>query len=201
MGFTQFQIGTGTKEKKIAANCASCHDQTTIHSSRPVPYDTDYCLACHDYGHFATGDMFKNQGGTSLSGWSGFGSMPISRRVHGIHKGAYLEHPEEVYANATKDTFGHIIFPNDIRNCTKCHSDGNTTWKEKPSRVACLACHDTDAAKAHGKLNTFVGDLNDPYGPLSFETCTVCHGKDREFSPDKLHKITNPYVPPYPKGE
>lgn len=205
LGFLNFQVGIGTQEKKIAANCTSCHGDTTFHFDpgpiHAAPFDTDYCTACHDYGHVAPGEMFKNQGGTSLAGWSGFGAMPISRRVHAVHKGAYLEHPEEVYANATKDTFGHIIFPNDIRNCTKCHSDGNTTWKEKPSRVACLACHDSDAAKAHGKLNTFLGDPDDPYGPLAYETCVVCHGKDREFSADKLHRITNPYVPPYPKGE
>jgi hypothetical protein len=46
---------------------------------------------------------------------------------------------------------------------------------------------------------TFMGDPNDPYGPLSYETCTVCHEKGREFSADKLHKITDPYVPPYPR--
>ena len=60
------------------------------------------------------------------------------------------------------------LYPQDIRNCTKCH-DGSTTsrddrqdgnnWKNAPSRLACGACHDginfatgkgvtlTDAAK------------------------------------------------------
>jgi len=205
IGFANFQVGTATTEKKIAGGCVDCHGNTIWHLNEgPIhaePFDTDYCTACHDYGHNAPGDMFKNQGGTSLNGWSGYGAMPISRRVHGVHRGAYLEHPEEIYANATKDTFGHIIFPQDIRNCTKCHNDGNTTWKENASRITCLACHDSDAAKAHGKIMTFMGDPDDPYGPLSYETCTVCHGKDREFSPDKLHNLKDPYVPPYPKGE
>ena len=203
IGFASFQIGTGTKEKKIAGGCKDCHGDTIWHLAEgPIhaePFDTDYCTACHDYGHNAPGDMFKNQGGTSLNGWSGYGAMPISRRVHGVHKGAYLEHPEEIYANATKDTFGHIIFPQDLRNCTKCHNDGNTTWKENASRITCLACHDSDEAKAHGKIMTFMGDPADPYGPFSYETCVVCHGKDRDFSPDKLHSIKDPYVPPYPR--
>jgi hypothetical protein len=48
-------------------------------------------------------------------------------------------------------------------------------------------------------MMTFMGDPADPYGPFSVETCVVCHGKDRDFSPDKLHRIKDPYVPPYPR--
>ncbi len=200
IGHLMFQVGTGTPEKKVATNCADCHGDTTFHFySGPIhaePFDTDYCNACHDYGHTTTGDMFKNQGGTSLSGWSGYGAMPISRRVHGVHKAHYLAHPEEIYANATKDTFGNIIFPQDIRNCTKCHAETDT-WKQKPSRMACLACHDSDEAKAHGKIMTYMPDPNDPYGPAAQETCVICHGAGADFSPDKVHRISNPYVPIY----
>jgi hypothetical protein len=200
LGHATFQIGTATPEKKIATNCTDCHGDTIFHlSGGPIhaaPFDTDYCTACHDYGHNSPGELFKNQGGTSLNGWSGFGAMPIVRRVHGVHYGHYLEHSEEIYANATKDTFGGIIFPQDIRNCTKCHAE-TSTWKEKPSRLACLACHDTDEAKVHGKIMTFLADPNDPYGPGAIETCELCHGPDSAFSPDKVHAITNPYKPPY----
>jgi ribosomal protein S27E len=197
-----FQIGTATPEKKVATKCADCHSDTIFHLySGPIhaePFDTDYCNACHDYGHPNTGDMFKNQGGTSLNGWSGFGAMPIVNRVHGVHNGKYLTYPEQIYANATKDTFGHIIFPQDVRNCTKCHAE-STTWKEKSSRMACLACHDSDAARTHGLLMTSIPDAKDPYGPSAKESCDVCHGKGRDYSPDKVHNISNPYVPPYPR--
>lgn len=200
IGHAMFQVGTATPEKKVATNCRDCHGDTIWHLTEgPIhaePFDTDYCNACHDYSHTSTGDMFKNQGGTSLSGWSGFGAMPIVRRVHGVHFGRYLERPEEIYANATKDTFGHIIFPQDVRNCTKCHAESNT-WKEKPSRMACLACHDSDYAKFHGRLMTYIPDASDPYGPAAVETCVVCHGADSEFSADKVHNITKPFVPPY----
>lgn len=203
VGHYTFQIGTKTAEKKVATNCADCHSDTTFHYfSGPIhaePFDTDYCNACHDYGHTAPGEMFKNQGGTSLNGWSGFGAMPISRRVHGAHNGNYLNNPEEVYANATVDTFGHIIFPQDIRNCTKCHAE-NDSWKQNPGRVACLGCHDSPEAKAHGKLMTFMPNPSDPYGPSAQESCEVCHGADAAFSPDKVHKLTDPYVPPYPRA-
>ncbi len=200
MGYVSFQVGTGTPEKKIATNCTDCHGNTIWHlyegPIHPEPFDTDYCKACHDYGHTSTGDMFKNQGGTSLNGWSGFGAMPIVRRVHGVHYAHYLDHPEEIYANATKDTFGNIIFPQDVRNCTKCHAETDT-WKQKPSRIACLACHDSDEAKAHGKIMTLIPDPADPFGPTAQETCVICHGADADFAPDKVHRLTNPYVPPY----
>lgn len=200
VGHLTFQVATKTAEKKVAGNCADCHGDTIFHyASGPIhaePFDTDYCNACHDYGHTAPGEYFKNQGGTSLNGWSGFGAMPIVRRVHGVHRAHYLEHSEEIYANATKDTFGEIIFPQDIRNCTKCHAESDT-WKQKPARLACFACHDSDDAKAHGNLTTLRPDPSDPFGSSAIETCEICHGEGREFSPDKVHRITNPFVPPY----
>ena len=202
IGHALFQVGSATPEKKVATNCSDCHGSTIFHMAgggvHPAPFNTDYCVACHDYGHNSTGDMFKNQGGTSLNGWSGFGAMPIVRRVHGVPFGHYLEHPEQIYANATKDTFGGIIFPQDVRNCTKCHAESDS-WKQNPSRIACLACHDSDEAKAHGQLMTYIPDATDPYGPTAQESCEVCHGADAEFSPDKVHRLTNPYVPPYPR--
>jgi hypothetical protein len=206
IGHLNFQVGSTNIEKKIATNCSDCHGDTIYHADpaapiHPEPFDTDYCTACHDYLHTASGDMFKNQGGTSLNGWSGFGAVPIARRVHGVHFAHYLNHSEEIYANATKDTFGGIIFPQDVRNCTKCHDATTTsgTWTMNPSRVACLACHDSDQAKAHGKLMTFMTDPNDPYGPGAQESCAVCHDADGEFAPSKVHSISNPYVAPYPR--
>jgi OmcA/MtrC family decaheme c-type cytochrome len=202
IGHLTFQVGTKTPEKLIATRCADCHGSTIFHlTGGPIhaePFETDYCTACHDYGHTASGEFYKNQGGTSLNGWSGFGSMPIVRRVHGVHRAHYLEHSEEIYANATKQTFGEIVFSQDIRNCTKCHSESDS-WKKKPARLACLACHDSDEAKAHGSLMTFMPDPADPYGPRSVETCVICHGEGSTHSPDKVHSLTNPYVPPYPR--
>lgn len=201
IGFIEFQVGTTNKDKTVAT-CLDCHGDTEFHLDwghpHPAPFDADACKACHDYSHPNTGDMFKNQGGTSLNGWSGFGAAPLSRRIHGVHYAHYLEHSEEIYANATPETFSWIIFPQDVRNCTKCHA-GNDTWKQYPSRVACLACHDSDAAKAHGKVMTYMPDPTDPYGPTAEESCEVCHGEGTTFSPDKVHSISNPYVPPYPR--
>lgn len=204
IGFMTFQVGTDKEEKKVAANCADCHGDSIWHLDEgPIhaePFDTDYCKACHDYGRTGTGESFSRLGGTSTSGWSGYGAVPIARRVHGVHFGAYLDKPEEIYAG-NPNAFNEIIFPQDIRNCSKCHDPKTTTaaWKEAPSRLACLACHDSDAARTHAKINTLIADPLDPYGPGAVETCEVCHGKGREFAADKAHSVSNPFKPPYPR--
>jgi hypothetical protein len=195
-----FQVGTATEEPKIATNCTDCHGDSIMHlyesHIHPGPFDVDYCKACHDYAHYGSGDAFVNQGGTSTNGWSGFGAVPITRRVHGVHRGKYLEHSEEIYANA--DYFKDVIFPQDIRNCTKCHAD-NPMWKQEPGRLPCLACHDSDEAKFHGTLMTYDPTPEDPYGGDEVETCVICHGEDSAFSPDEAHNISHPYKPPYPR--
>lgn len=202
-GLMTFQVGTETPDKKVATNCTNCHGNTIWHLDEgPIhaePFDTDYCKACHDYARYATGDSFSRLGGTSTSGWSGFGAVPIARRVHGVHRGAYLEYPEQIYAG-NPNAFNEVIFPQDIRNCTKCHDpQGSPAWKEEPSRLACMACHDSDRANAHAKLMTVYPNPADPWSDDRVETCKVCHGAGREFSPDKVHNISNPYKPPYPR--
>ncbi len=204
IGFTTFQVGTETPEKKIATNCAACHADTIWHLDEgpihPQPFDADYCVACHDYQRWSgTGDLFSRTGGNSTSGFAGFGAKPTSARVHNIHFGKYLAHPEYGYAG-NPTAFAEIIFPQDVRNCQVCHTSATSgTWKTEPSRLACSSCHDSDKATAHMDMTTKNPNPSDPYDSKRVETCTVCHGAGREFSPDKVHNISNPYTPPYPR--
>jgi OmcA/MtrC family decaheme c-type cytochrome len=113
-----------------------------------------------------------------------------------------------------------ILFPQDVRNCTKCHADAvqpvngaatcsstaqcgigqeckaskcvNRAWV-KATGDACTSCHDADHAFGHVQINTW----QSPDGPI--ETCEVCHGEDADFAVEKVHNIWNPYVPPYPR--
>ena len=202
VGFMNFQVGTAVDEKKVATNCTECHGDTIWHLDEgpihPAPFNTDYCGSCHDYSRYQTGDGFPNLGGTSQNGWSGFGAVPIVRRVHGVHSGRYLEHPEEIY-QGNPDAFNEVIFPQDRRNCEKCH-DARTTnggWKTQPSRLACMACHDSDAANGHAQAMTLYVDPSDPWSNSRTETCAICHGEGRDFSVEKVHNITDPYRPPY----
>ena len=148
----------------------------------------DACKSCHDYEHQLTG---KTNWANSV--W-GFGVPPMSRLAHGIHYGRYVDKPTENVGGA----FSEIIFPMDVRNCTKCHADPkNTSWNDKPSRLACLACHDSDAAQVHGNIMTYDPTPGDPWSGDETESCEVCHGSDTEFSARAVHSIFNPYVPPY----
>jgi hypothetical protein len=203
-GNVTFQVGTETPEPKIAENCQSCHGDTVMHLNErnvhPGLFDVDFCHACHDYAKYGgTGEGFSNSGGTSTSGWAGYGAKPISARVHGVHRGTYLSHPEQVYAGNPNMAIG-IIFPQDIRNCTICHdAKSSGTWKTEPSRLACMSCHDSDAAKTHGTAMTVIPPGADPTGPNATESCKTCHGAGKEFAVEKVHNISNPYKPPYPR--
>ncbi len=203
LGFMTFQVGTATPDKKVATNCANCHgsniwhlDTGPIHSA---PFDADYCLACHDYGISGIGEGYARTGGTSTSGWAGYGTKPLSNRLHGVHFGGYKNRPEDIYAGNAYE-FAGVIFPQDVRNCTKCHTADTTgTWKTEPSVLACMACHDSNSARAHGKINTWDPTPLDPNNKDGVESCKTCHGAGKEFSPDKVHNVSNPYVPPYPR--
>ena len=199
-GLINFQVGTATVEKKVATNCTQCHGDTTMHSSYfAVKFDTDICKSCHDYKRQITGKSgWTNTPGTPSASNQGYGAAPIARRVHGVHFGRYLDKPEEVHRTVD---YSEVIFPQDVRNCSKCHDPATTTtmWKEEPSRVACLACHDKDEAITHAALQTTDLTPAEPYSGDEVETCAVCHGKGKEFSPDKVHNISNPYKAPYPR--
>jgi hypothetical protein len=203
LGLTTFQIGTATPDPKIAENCTQCHGNTVQHLNEahvhPGLFDPDYCKACHDYNRTGTGDSFPQTGGNSTSGFAGYGAKPISARVHGVHFGNYLDHPEYVYAGEP-NKFNEVIFPQDVRNCTVCH-DKNTssTWKDQPSRLACTGCHDSDQANAHTLLMTKLNNPNDPYSSANIGTCVVCHGPTAAFAVTKVHNISTPFVPPYPR--
>ena len=185
-----FQVGTATPEPVVAGNCNDCHGETQMHAGYfAVTFTPDICKNCHDYDRQTPDKIAWTDSN------SGFGAAPLSRRIHGVHYGHYLDKPGEVHQ---QHDYSHTIFPQDVRNCTKCHSE-STTWTEKPSRLACLACHDDDAAVFHGTLLTFDPSPQDPWNGDEVETCVVCHGKDSKFAPAVVHAISNPFVPPYPR--
>jgi hypothetical protein len=213
----QFQVGTATEDKLIATNCKSCHEDTRVHDVRV--FDTDVCQNCHDDQHQlslpANGSIASPsqwtygsaaKGAPQGLGQNGFGCSPIMRRAHGAHRGAYLAHPDQQNGTAGDLTSGwtttlmDIIFPQDIRSCQTCHSAG-TSWKDSPSRVACLSCHDSDSAQAHGTLMTIDPTPASPFSGDETESCGACHGANTEFSAEKVHNVTTPYVPPYPRAE
>lgn len=117
-----------------------------------------------------------------------------------MHFGKYLDNPEEIYAG-NPDVFAEAIFPQDVRNCVKCHSgDTSGTWKTEPSRLACMACHDSKSDNAHAMLQTLNWNPDEEWDEGRVETCNVCHGEGKEFSVEKSHNISNPYKIPYARA-
>ena len=88
---------------------------------------------------------------------------PLSKRVHAVHNGSNLNYPTITVAHEETAAFGRnwqITYPMNIRNCESCHSAAATsgTWKTNPNRLACMGCHDSDAATAHMNLQTLRSD-------------------------------------------
>ena len=197
-----FEVGTPTPDKYIATNCTDCHGDRHMHldagGRHPVKeFNTDYCKNCHDWQREAEGSDV----------WAAFGADPIIKKVHGIHYGAYIDYPRKIYVN--RPVWGGIIFPQDVRNCSKCHPDDTTTgtWNTEPSRLACGSCHDSDSDEAHMLLQTVdptpvydaVTKRGGSWSGDEVESCKACHGEGNEFEAKKVHNISDPYVPPYPR--
>lgn len=132
--------GLFSREIVKTAKCNECHNKLEAHDAR---IETQYCVMCHNPG--STG---KGQVGTVV------GPTPVDFKVmiHKIHRGEELP---SVVAGGDYGIFGFsgalasfkdVVFPQDIKNCTKCH-DGAVTaqgdnWKNQPSKAACSSCHD-----------------------------------------------------------
>jgi OmcA/MtrC family decaheme c-type cytochrome len=120
-------------------NCNQCHSQLKAHGTR---IDTKLCVTCHNPGTWANS------------------TTPVDFKVmiHKIHRSpnlgtnsapVYLPHND--YAVGSSD-FSDVEFPQDTRNCTKCHHDSNTSsqgaspqgdnWETAPNMAACGSCHD-----------------------------------------------------------
>jgi hypothetical protein len=125
--------------------------------------------------------------------------------VHSIHYARLRAYPLIIagYQNRLVD-LTEILFPQDVRSCTKCHASTGATcsaanpcgigqacesgkcvnhaWKQPTARI-CTSCHDDDATAAHTALNTWMGT----------ESCNVCHDESSQFSVEKVHAFTVPH--------
>jgi OmcA/MtrC family decaheme c-type cytochrome len=87
--------------------------------------------------------------------------------THKIHMGAALPSVESgtPYVLGSRD-YSHVEFPQDHRNCTKCHDGPDADlYRMAPSRAACGACHD-DVDFENG-----VGHFQQ----TSDAACSACH--------------------------
>ena len=114
--------------------------------------------------------------------------------VHKIHRGEMLPSVEAgdpyfiVGFNDTVHDYSTVVFPQDIRNCTKCHDESQASqavdYMNDPTRAACGSCHDNvDFATA----------TNHPTVQLNDNNCSGCHipssGNEFDISVTGSHTI------------
>jgi OmcA/MtrC family decaheme c-type cytochrome len=187
--------------------CDSCHYQlgiTTPHGGRDDP---KYCVVCHTYQRgigravslpsstgLLTGSTNILGGQIDLasdptSSAAGYASGEFVRMIHKLHKSEGLALQNYVYGGIV---FNEITYPQDVRNCTKCHA-GTQGGRHltNPSRKACGACHD-NVTWAATVLPGFVAHSNGAYPDDT--QCALCH------TPTNIANFHVAIAPPDPEN-
>jgi len=198
------------------AKCNECHDKLGgspgDNSEAAAQFhggsrnDARYCVVCHtEQRKFGQTEATVAADGITYTSASTYRTDDIAvgnfpRQIHKIHFGKELYKKNYNYGGVL---FNEVAYPQDHRNCTKCH-DGNDTstaktkdgnsWQKTPNRLACGACHDginfiTGKGKARG--SDFPGHIGGAQADDS--KCALCHDAT---SIDKVYHL--PVTPPNP---
>jgi OmcA/MtrC family decaheme c-type cytochrome len=179
------------KTRKMAdvASCNSCHERLALHGGSRV--DVQLCVMCHNPG---TTDA--NSGNV----------LTMQTMVHKIHSGKLLKakldagQGGEDYTiwgfSSSKHDYAEVGFPQDLRNCTKCHTGANPNtpqgdnWKSRPSRESCLTCHASNPGSDWFTQHTFFNANRDPNAAATLmpnSACVGCHSPGSAVAPERVH--------------
>ena len=162
---------TTVRDVVETTSCNQCHDPLNAHGgSRQL---VTVCVLCH----------------TPQTSDSTGQPLDFKVMIHKIHMGSSL--PSVVAGGTYKPNgtnFSKVVFPSDIRTCTKCHT---TTAKQAtaylvPERAACGSCHDD--------VN-FTTGANHPGGIQADDSkCGLCHAPQgtQEFDASVIGAHTIP---------
>lgn len=121
--------------------------------------------------------------------WSTGGTF--TNFIHQIHRGEGL--PVNTVTPLGVNV-ADIAFPQDIRNCTKCHQGAvGTAFYNSVNAMACNSCHNDKAASAPGRHNHIKAST----GEKTDDKCVNCHDGTSAISPAIAH---NPVADPDPAG-
>ena len=161
--------------------------------------NVQYCVVCHTeqrkYGRTeatatTNGAIKTFTAAQYVIDGRAMGDLPVF--IHKIHNGPLLANQAYDYAGVTMN---HVTYPQDVRNCTKCH-DGSATstaktlqgdnWKAAPSAKACGACHDginfatgTGVKMADAIKGLTTSAFAHPAGAQPDDSlCLLCHKAD-----------------------
>jgi OmcA/MtrC family decaheme c-type cytochrome len=147
-----------TRSVAVTESCNNCHNPLWAHGGSRLK--VELCIMCHS-------PQTVNPD-TQLS-------MDMKVLIHKIHMGANLPSviagtPYRVWHRGAWSDFSTVVFPQDVRNCTNCHTAAAAqpdAWKTNPSTAACGSCHDN--------VNLSTG-VNHVGGPQPDDTqCSRCH--------------------------
>jgi OmcA/MtrC family decaheme c-type cytochrome len=166
-------------------SCNGCHESLALHGGGRV--DVQYCVLCH-----STATTDANSGNV----------LAMSTMTHKIHAGRLLKSKLDAglggeqyviwgYQNSKHD-YSHVGFPQDLRNCTVCHTGTNPTtpqgdnWKSKISKEACLTCHASLPGSNFYEGHALFTGVADPT-TLANSQCLGCHMAGTGVSPERVH--------------
>lgn len=151
-----------TREVVSTEACNTCHNELAFHGG--TRREVGLCVTCH------TDQTLDPESGNAVD---------FRVLIHRVHRGEFLPsvlegRPYQIigYRQGSHD-YSHVAFPQDVRNCTTCHTGGadSDNYKTKPQSDACTACHDN--------VNLVTGD-NHPGGRRDDSQCTACHDVQAE---------------------
>ncbi|MGH9367223.1 MAG: OmcA/MtrC family decaheme c-type cytochrome [Thermoanaerobaculia bacterium] len=173
-------------DKTSEGICNRCHDLLALHGGSRQ--EVKLCVTCHNP---QTTD--PDTGNT----------VDMKVMVHKIHRGENLPSVEAgrpyqiIGFNQGVNDYSTVVFPQDIRNCVRCHTEPatqNANYYTFPARAPCGACHDD--------INWTTGE-NHAGGPQADDSaCSSCHRPqgDREWDASILGAHTVPYKSTQLKG-
>jgi OmcA/MtrC family decaheme c-type cytochrome len=177
---------TETWDKTTNAACNRCHDTLALHGGSRQ--DIKLCVTCHN-----PQTIDPDTGNT----------VDMKVMTHKIHRGEFLPSVEAgtpyiiIGNQQSVHDYSHVVFPQDIRNCVRCHTPEatqNNVWYTFPSRAACGSCHDDI---------DWVTGANHPAGAQADDSaCASCHipKGDREYDASIQGAHTVPYRSTQLKG-
>jgi len=155
--------GLTTRDIVQTASCNECHTELALHGGGRK--ETKYCVTCH------------NPGSTDANSTN---TVDFKVMIHKIH---YSEHLPSVEAGGeyaiwgfrdTKHDYSDVTYPQDVRNCTKCHDPADAATPDAdnfataPTAEACGSCHDD--------VNFVTGENHsDASLAATNAECTGCH--------------------------
>jgi OmcA/MtrC family decaheme c-type cytochrome len=140
--------------------CNQCHNPLIGHGGSRVK--VELCIMCH------TPQTINPD--TQLT-------QDMKVLIHKIHMGSSLPSvkagtPYRIWHRGAWSDFSAVVFPQDIRNCTTCHSakaGQPNNWATKPSRDACGSCHDdVNFATGANHSDAQIVQVDD-------KSCNLCH--------------------------